>query len=632
VHAIALGAFALLLLLFPFHAVSQTRPTLERLEPAHLAALHQQRVEWMKIRRVDPLPGIYQDYRAVLHVHAEDAPHTKGTRREVLAAARLAGVKVVMFTDHRGPKLDTWSGVHEGVLFIPGSEDDHQLRFPSAAGDLKFLSHTEEQPDKPGDGYHGIEIYNRHTDFDRDLDFQAYFKDALAKPSEWKKLTAKLKQYPDEVFAAGTVRLPQLLTRWDQELGERPFTAIAANDAHQNQIYRGVTFDPYEVAFRNLSTHILATELSEPEVRHSLQAGRAYVSHDWLCDPEGFYFWASNNLGVFNMGDSVPLDRGTRLEVRLPVSAHVRLFHDGTVIQESDGSEAKYPITEPGAYRIEATLSADGEQRPWIYSNAIFAAPALGLSIPLVGLDPSVQASRNIPYVEHALPKQQLDLYLPKDKTNFPMLVFIHGGGWTSGDRALYQPLGALFAKAGIGVAIPSYRLMPGSAYPAQIEDAAAAFAWVAKNIAARGGDPDRIYLGGHSAGGHLASLLALDPSHLQRLSVPQSAIHGVVSMSGVYDVDALPLFGGKDVRRAASPIRFVHKNAPPFLVTYCQWDYPFLPYQARQFSAALKQSFVRTHLVYVPGLGHITEVLHMFDPEDITIKSVVRFIETGQP
>src|SRR4029078_5293029 len=77
-----------------------------------------------------PRLGVYADYRAVLHVHAEDSDHTKGTRAEVLRAAKAAGVSIVMFTDHRGPKPDTWSGMREGVLFLAGSEDDHLLRFP----------------------------------------------------------------------------------------------------------------------------------------------------------------------------------------------------------------------------------------------------------------------------------------------------------------------------------------------------------------------------------------------------------------------------------------------------------------------------------------------------------------------
>ena len=615
-------------------AAGDPRATLARLAPARLEALHQQRVEWMKVRKVDPLPSIYHDYGAVLHVHAEDASHTKGTREEVLKGAKAALVKIVMSTDHNGPKADSWSGLHDGVLFIRGSEDDHQLRYPSPGGDLRFLSHTEQVPGKDSDGYQGIEIYNRHTDIERDKEFLTYFKGLLVKPAEFKKFAAKVRQYPDEFFAAGSTRLDGLLERWDAELAERPFTAITANDAHQNQIYNGLTLDPYEVSFRNSSTHILATELTEPAIRRSLQEGRAYVSHDWLCDPDGFYFWAVSNLGVFNMGDSIPLERATRLQVRLPVAAKIRVIHDGKVVHEAGGTELEYMVKAPGAYRVEATLHADGEDRPWIYSNAIFVVPGLGLTVPLrfMTIDPTVAVTRNIAYVDNAGAKQKLDLYLPKDKTNFPVLVFIHGGGWTSGDRALYQPLGNMLAKNGIGVAIPSYRLMPGAKFAEQVDDAAAAVAWVARNIASQGGDVNRFFISGHSAGGHLASLLGIDPSHLQKYGVEPSTLKGVMSLSGVYDVAALPVFGEMDVRKAASPMKYVRKGLPPFLITYCQWDYPFLPYQAREFSNAMRSSFNTAKLVYVPGLSHISEVLHMMDPEDITIKAILRFVETGQP
>ena len=78
--------------------------TLERIEEAHLAAVHQARAVFASQRKSLPRLGVYADYRAVLHIHAEDADHTKGTRPEVLRAARAAGVSVVMFTDHRGPK------------------------------------------------------------------------------------------------------------------------------------------------------------------------------------------------------------------------------------------------------------------------------------------------------------------------------------------------------------------------------------------------------------------------------------------------------------------------------------------------------------------------------------------------
>jgi hypothetical protein len=74
---------------------------------------------------------------------------------------------------------------------------------------------------------------------------------------------------------------------------------------------KGVVFDPYEVSFRNLCTHILAREQTEQEIRTALRDGHCYVSHDWLCDPTGFAFGAVNNLGVFPMGDTAPMVRST---------------------------------------------------------------------------------------------------------------------------------------------------------------------------------------------------------------------------------------------------------------------------------------------------------------------------------
>jgi acetyl esterase/lipase len=613
------------------------RTSVERLETAHLEAVHAQRVEWMKIRaHAPPPPGVYQDFRAILHIHAEDADHTKGTRAEVLKAAREAEVRVVMFTDHRGPKPETWSGLRDGVLFIPGSEDDHLLRYPaSAAGpELRFLSHIEERPDMPSTGFQGMEIYNRHTDAVVHKDLTEYFQAAMKDPKQWKHLVAKEKEFPDEVFAAGTDALPQFLARWDKELTAGVFTGIAANDAHQNQILNGTTFDPYAVAFRHVSTHILARALTEADIRESLVAGRAYVSHDWLCDPSGFSFTAENNLGLFDMGDKIPLSGfgvgSTSLRASLPIPANLKLIRDGQVIAESNGSKFAYKPTEPGAYRLEAWLTVDGEERPWIFSNPIYVAKTSSLSLPPGTLATNVEVQRDIAYIEGDpadAAKHKLDLYLPKDKKNFPVLVFIHGGSWRSGDRSNYPALGNRFAKLGIGVAVPSYRLMPKNPHPAQIEDAAAAFAWVYKNIAQYGGDANRMYVAGHSAGGHLVALLALDEAYLKRYDVPMSAIKGVAALSGVYDVSKIGGFANA-ADDNPSPMAHVHPKAPPFLVSYCQWDYQALPLQAREFAAALKKSFDAVDLLYVPGQGHISEIIHVVQDDDVIAQAILKLIQ----
>ncbi len=617
--------------IFLIPALCLARTPLERLETAHLETTHAQRVEWMKKRVNAPLVGVYQDYRAILHIHAEDADHTKGTRPDVLAAAKEAGVNVIMWTDHRGPKPETWHGLRQGVLFIPGSEDDHQLRYPAFEGspELKFLSHLEEKPDMTSAGFQGQEIYNRHTDATIHKDVYDYIRDAAKKPAEWKNLVDRLKTYPDEVFAAGTDVLPQFLDRYDKETAQHHFTGVAANDAHQNNIFQGVTFDPYAVAFRFVSTHILARELTEPAIRESLAAGHVYVAHDWLCDPSGFTFFAENNLGLYDMGDEIPLQNNTRLQARLPIPAKIKLIHGNAIIAEANDSKFSFTAKEPGAYRLEAWLTIDGEDRPWIFSNPIYVGKPAARELPTVEASSNVEVRKDISYVggdEADAAKHKLDLYLPKDKKNFPVMVFYHGGSWRSGDRSNYPALGMRFAKAGIGVVIPSYRLMPKAPHPAQIEDTAAAFAWVYKNIAAQGGDVSRIYIVGHSAGGHLVALLAMDPKYLKKYGVPETAIHGVAALSGVYDVSGVGGFGDKG--KEASPMQYLHANAPPFLVTYCEWDYQSLPKQARDFAAALKAKFVPTKLVYVPGESHISEIVNVVKDDDPTALALLDFIK----
>ncbi len=571
--------------------------TLEPLDTTHLAAVHAQRVEWMKIRaHAPPPPGVYRDFRAVLHIHPE------GTKDEILNAARESDVNVVVFTAHNP---DTWSGFRGGVLFMPGAKENP----PSP-----FLSQMEQSSAGKG--------------------LAEYFQSTMKDPKAWKRLLAREKEFPDEVFAAGADALPQFLQRWDQEFTAGIFTGYQAGGARGNRISRPA-LDPYAVAFRHLSTHILARGLSAADIRESLAAGRTYVAHDWLCDPTGFSFIAENNLGLYDLGDQIPLSGlgvgATSLHASLPISARIKLIHDGVVVAEANDSKLAFHPREPGAYRLEAWLTLAGEDRPWIFTNPIYVTKSSNLALPPATLAPDVEARKDLTYIEGDAAdaaKHKLDLYLPREKKNFPVLVFIHGGSWRSGDRSTYPALGNRFAKTGIGVAIPSYRLMPKHPHPAQIEDTAAAFAWVYKNISRFGGDASRIYIAGHSAGGHLAALLALDPAYLGKFGIPLSAIKGVASISGVYDVSQIAGFKTNDGEDSPSPIAHVHSGAPPFLVSYCQWDYLALPLQAREFAAALRKSFDPVELLYVPGQGHISEIIHIVDDDDAIAQAILKLIQ----
>ncbi|MGC3956532.1 MAG: alpha/beta hydrolase [Verrucomicrobiota bacterium] len=179
-----------------------------------------------------------------------------------------------------------------------------------------------------------------------------------------------------------------------------------------------------------------------------------------------------------------------------------------------------------------------------------------------------------------------------------------------------------------------SAELSPGARvpHPAQMEDVAAALAWTVAHIAEYGGDPQRIDVGGHSAGGHLAALLALDGRYLVTHKLAPSLIRGVIPMSGVYQITNLEHVFGSDPAawKAASPQSYVRAGSPPFVISYCQWDYATLPAQAREFHAALVKAGVRSELVYVPGMNHISEIINTVQPGDLTAESVLRLIGLG--
>ena len=217
--------------------------------------------------------------------------------------------------------------------------------------------------------------------------------------------------------------------------------------------------------------------------------------------------------------------------------------------------------------------------------------------------------------------KQCLDLYIPPDKKNFPILIFVHGGGWMSGDKKEYKFLGKFFAFNGIGTAIINYRLSPKVKHPAHIEDVASAFAWIYKNARKFGGDPDRIFLMGHSAGAHLSALLALDKKYLEAHGLSTSLIKGIILIDGIYD---LTLGGKKDTwfskaffkrifgnrvenRRCASPLFYVDKKKSSFLIIHAENDHLVPEKEPLRFYEGLKEYNNDVKLFFIPRKNHIT-------------------------
>jgi acetyl esterase/lipase len=214
----------------------------------------------------------------------------------------------------------------------------------------------------------------------------------------------------------------------------------------------------------------------------------------------------------------------------------------------------------------------------------------------------------DVPY--GTLPRQRLDAYTPWHATGKPIIVFWYGGGWESGRKSQYRFVGATLAKAGYVAVLPDYRLFPEVKFPAFVQDGAEALAWVVSHAAEIGGDPKRIYLAGHSAGAHLAGMLAYDRSQLERVGLAPDTVRGYIGLSGPYALDpnndtyrtifAAP-FGLADWQ----PVQLAKRGAPPALLLHGESDEVVEVSHARRMAAQLEALGVDVTLRIYPGRGH---------------------------
>lgn len=223
--------------------------------------------------------------------------------------------------------------------------------------------------------------------------------------------------------------------------------------------------------------------------------------------------------------------------------------------------------------------------------------------------------------------KNKLDLYLPKGMKDFPIVVFVHGGGYQKGDRKEGESVGKTIAARGVGVAMISYRLYPKAKHPAQIQDVASAFAWVKQNARKYQGSGE-VFVSGHSAGAHLASLLATDSKYLQKESLKLNDIAGVVAISGGYRI--LPIrkdvFGDEATLTDASPFSHLKGGHPPFLIIYGDGDTPERHSLSREFRDSLKKAGTEVELLEVKERTH-QELFSKMGDGDPTTEAALLFL-----
>ncbi len=269
---------------------------------------------------------------------------------------------------------------------------------------------------------------------------------------------------------------------------------------------------------------------------------------------------------------------------------------------------------------------------------------------------PEVQVVRNIAYAKnvHGDPTlTRLDLFLPKGK-NWPTMIFVHGGGWDTGDKDLkvagadvYGNIGRYFAEQGIGTAIISYGLMPEVNWKTQVLDVAKATAWVYAHIHEYRGDAKSIFLAGHSAGAQLVSRVALDASVLQSLGLSPGIVCGVMPISGAgYNFlnEEMYAYGkkrgsfealfnqeelSKILRKKLSPIFFVRRAAPPFLILYAAHEAKEIQHDSLRLDQALQSAGAQRQLYVVPKVNHGSMVLALSHPNKLPANLMMVFMRT---
>jgi arylformamidase len=223
------------------------------------------------------------------------------------------------------------------------------------------------------------------------------------------------------------------------------------------------------------------------------------------------------------------------------------------------------------------------------------------------------ELKRSIPYVENGHARHVLDIYTPEGAKNLPVVFWIHGGGWQTGDKANVQEKPAWFTKKEFVFVSINHRLLPEVEMEVLVRDVAKAFGWMHKHITEHGGDPNRVLVGGHSSGAQLATLICTDDRYLKAEGVSFASLIGCMPVDGdTYDIPAIietaetrlrvhgmpmPKYGhrlkfGNDPAKHVDFSAVTHvakgKSIPPFLIVHVA-DHPDNSIQAKRLEAALK-------------------------------------------
>jgi acetyl esterase/lipase len=271
--------------------------------------------------------------------------------------------------------------------------------------------------------------------------------------------------------------------------------------------------------------------------------------------------------------------------------------------------------------------------------------------VTMMSVSEAQSIKRDVPYSDPAHERHVLDIYAPKDADNLPVVFWIHGGGWQTGDKADVSLKPQAFMDRGFVFVSTNYRLLPHVDMGTIVRDVAKSCGWVHKHIAEYGGDPGRIFVMGHSAGAQLAALICTDERYLKAEGVPFSVLKGCVPVDGdTYDIPAIielaetrwrlhgqtrAKFGHREkfgndpaLHKDFSAVTHIakDKNIPPFLIMYVS-SHPDTSAQANWLGAVLKQSEIPARLYGGRDTDHSKLNNDIGIPDDPGSKAMFEFV-----
>ncbi len=261
----------------------------------------------------------------------------------------------------------------------------------------------------------------------------------------------------------------------------------------------------------------------------------------------------------------------------------------------------------------------------------------------------------DVPYIENGHERHVLDIFTPEvhSEKNLPVMFWIHGGGWQVGDKSDVALKPKVLTERGFVFVSINYRLLPEVTMEELIGDVAASLGWVHKNISQHGGDPEQIFVGGHSAGAQLAALICVDERYLKKEGVPLSVVKGCIPVDGdTYDIPKIittaelrqTLYGremyafghrqkfGNEPKKHVDFSAVTHvtkgKNIPPFLLLYFRGN-PDTQAQANRLESVLKAADIPARAYGKDDSNHSRLNNDLGNPDDPATEEFYKFLDS---